>query len=222
MNKLNIAYSCNEGYIQHTGISMLSLFENNRDFDEIDVYFIAKDVSGKSILLLQELTEQYQRKINIIPFEKLCSRLKINNLGRHIETVYSKLFFSQIKEVDKMLYIDSDTIINDSLDTLWKIDISDNLIAGVETFTINAKKELGLDIKDKFINDGVVLLNLEQFRKQNIEDEFIKKIADFNGNPPILSEGIINLVCKGKILSLHPKYNLLSGFLNTKNISLQK
>lgn len=216
MSKLNIAYSCNEAYIPHTGISILSLFENNKCIDEINVYFIAKDVSEQSLLLLKNLTEQYQRKLIVIPFEKICKRLKNSTLGRHIETVYAKLFFAQIEKIDKILYIDSDTIINDSLEELWKIDISDYLVAGVETFTVDVKVKLGLDRKDKFINDGVALLNLEQFRKQNIENEFVKSIAHFNGNPPLLSEGIINLVCKGKILSLHPKYNLLSGLLDYK------
>jgi len=222
MNKLNIAYSCNEAYIQHTGISMLSLFENNKDFDEIDVYFITKDVSDESILLLQELTEKYQRKLIIIPFEKLCSRLKINNMGRHIETVYSKLFFSQLEGIDKILYLDSDTIVDSSLESLWEKNIEEYLVAGVRTFTIDAIEDLGLKKNDILINDGIVLMNLNKFRKLNIEDKFVKSIEVFNGEPPILSEGILNLVCRGKILALHPKYNLMSGFFDYKKHMLYR
>ncbi len=219
MSKLNIAYACNEAYISHTGISMLSLFDNNKSFDEISVYFIAKDVSDESILLLKDIATKYHRNFIVIPFESITQRLEINTLGRHIETIYAKLFFAQIEEIDKILYIDSDTIINDSLVELWNIDISDYLVAGVETYTVDAKVKLGLSSKDNFINDGVVLLNLKQFRKLNIEDEFVRRIAYFNGNPPVLSEGIINFVCKGKILSIHPRYNLLSGlFKYKKNI----
>jgi len=211
MIKLNIAYSCNEDYIQHTGISMLSLFENNKTIDNISIYFIAKDVSDESIKKLNDLAKQYNREFIVIPFDNLCKDLKINTLGRHIETVYAKLFFGQIKGIDKILYIDSDTVINDSLKELWDIDISDYLVAGVETYTVSAKEELGLNKNDKFINDGVVLMNLDQIRKQKVEEKFLQAIKKFNGNPPVLSEGIINLVCRGQILSLHPKFNLLSG-----------
>lgn len=212
MSKLNIAYSCNEAYVQHTGISMLSLFENNKAFDNISIYFIAKSVSDESIKKLHDLAKQYNREFIVIPFEYLSKELKINTLGRHIETVYAKLFFGQLKEIDKILYIDSDTVINDSLKELWDIDISDYLVAGVDTYTVSAKEELGLTKNDKFINDGVVLMNLDQIRKQKVEEKFLEAIKKFNGNPPVLSEGIINLVCKGQILSLHPKFNLLSGF----------
>jgi lipopolysaccharide biosynthesis glycosyltransferase len=214
--KINIAYSCDEAYVQHTGISMISLFENNRDFDKISVYFIAKDVSEKSINILRNISVKYKREFLVVNFEKLCKRLRTNTLGRHIETVYAKLFFSQLEDIDKILYLDSDTIINGSLRDLWNTDISNYLIAGVKTFTIGAKSKLGLNDRDNYINDRIEFINLKEFRKENIENKFIKTIDSFNGNHPVLSEGIINLVCKGKILPINPKFNLMSGFFDYK------
>lgn len=210
---LNIAYSCNEAYIQHTGISMISLFENNKEIESINVYFIAKDVKETSITVLKDIVNKYKRDLIIIPFEDICYDLKISETGRHIETIYAKLFFSRIKNIDKILYLDSDTIINGSLKDLWLIDISNYLVAGVETFSVNKKYELKLLKDDNFINDGVVLLNLESLRNENFANKFLDFIDSWDGNPPILSEGTINAVCKGQILSLHPKYNLMSGFL---------
>jgi lipopolysaccharide biosynthesis glycosyltransferase len=58
------------------------------------------------------------------------------------------------------------------------------------------------------------LLNLEEFRKSNILENFKDCIEDFNGNPPVLSEGVINKVCKGRIKILHPKYNMMSGLFD--------
>lgn len=213
---MNIAYSCDEMYIPQTGISILSLLENNKEIDHINIYFIEKEVSNISINLLEELVKSYGRKLIVISFNELCIDLKINNLGRHIETVYAKLFFSSILEINKIIYIDSDTIINESLIDFWNTDLSDFLLGGVSTFTIEAKKQLNLNKSDCFINDGVVILNIEEFRKQNIQQKFIDCIADFNGNPPVLSEGVINKVCKGKIKILHPKYNLMSGLISFK------
>ncbi|MDX1828784.1 MAG: glycosyltransferase family 8 protein [Lutibacter sp.] len=214
--KLNIAYSCDEAYISHTGISIVSLLENNKEFEEIDFYFVAKDVSQKSLDLLKKLVNSYGRNLIVVSFYDICGDLKIKALGRHIETVYAKLFFARIKEIDKVLYIDSDTIINDSLKEFWETDLTNDLIGGVETYTVDAKKLLNLSKSDKFINDGVALINLKEFRKQNIETKFIECIAEYNGNPPVLSEGVINKVCKGKIKVLHPKFNLMSGLITYK------
>ena len=220
--KMNVAYSCDEMYIPHTGISILSLLENNKHFEEITFYFIAKDVTQNSIDKLAELVTSYNREFKTVSFYDLCADLKINTLGRHIETVYVKLFFQRLEGIDKILYIDSDTIINGSLSSFWEIEMGENLIAGVETYT-GVKGDLGLNIEDRLINDGVALINLKEFRKQNIEKKFIECIASYNGNPPVLSEGVINKVCKGKLKIIHPKYNLMSGLISmksTKNFNL--
>jgi lipopolysaccharide biosynthesis glycosyltransferase len=211
---INVAYSCNENYIHHTGISILSLLENNQDIENISVYFIPKDVSNISIASLKTLVERYKRNFVVIPFNDLCHDLKISSIGRHISTIYAKLFFERIKSVDKILYIDSDTIVADSLRELWNIELGSNLIAGVETYTVSSKRYLGLNKHDNFINDGVVLLNLKEFRRHNLAEKFIKCIAEYGGNPPLYSEGVINKVCKEDILSLHPKYNFMSGLID--------
>jgi lipopolysaccharide biosynthesis glycosyltransferase len=214
--KINVAYSCDEMYIPHTGISMLSLLENNKHFDDITFYFIEKDVTQGSLDKLSELVTSYNREFRSISFYDLCADLKINTLGRHIETVYVKLFFQRLEGVEKILYIDSDTIINASLTSFWEIDLGRNLVAGVETYT-GDKSALGLNSEDRLMNDGVALLNLTEFRKNNIEKEFIECIASYDGNPPVLSEGVINKVCRGKLKIIHPKYNLLSGLISLKN-----
>ena len=219
---INIAYSCNDAYIQHTGISIISLLKTNVAINSINIYFIEKEVSPKNLIVLEEIVKSYNRNFIVISFDQLCSKLEINALGRHAETVYAKLFFSGIEGVDKIIYIDSDTIINNSLSDFWAIDLENNLIGGVQTTSVKVKKELNLSFSDKFINDGVVLINLKEFRIQNIEQKFIACIASYNGNPPVLSEGVINKVCKGKIKIIHPKYNFMSGLIAYKKNVFQK
>ena len=69
MTTMNIAYSCNDYYIPQTGISMISLFENNIDIDEICVYFISKDVSEDNIKILKSIASQYGRSFVVVQFE---------------------------------------------------------------------------------------------------------------------------------------------------------
>jgi lipopolysaccharide biosynthesis glycosyltransferase len=211
---INVAYSCNEAYLHHTGISIISLLENNQLAQNISIFFIQKNVKESSIILLTKLVERYGRQINIISFDDLCFDLKTNSQGRHVETIYAKLFFERIDEIDKILYIDSDTVVNASLQELWEIDLKENLIAGVETYTPSSKGLLKLSASDRCINDGVTLINVKEFRKQHMLEKFLRCIVEYNGNPPVLSEGVINKVCKGKIQILHPKFNLMSGLIN--------
>lgn len=215
---LSVAYSCNEAYIEHTGISILSLLENNKDdFEMIKIYFVGKNVSNNSISILKDITNVFNSKLIYIDFDYLCKDLDINSTGRHIETVYTKLFFSDIFEEEKILYIDSDTVINRSLISFWNIDINDYLVAGVSTPSIGDKKKLGLSESDLFINDGVVLMNLDGLRKGDYKLKFLDCISYYKGDPPVLSEGVINKVCKGKIKIVSPKFNLMSGLISYKH-----
>lgn len=211
--KLNVAYSCNSAYIHHTGISLISLFENNKVFEVIEIFFISKDTTQEDISSLKRICDTYGRILTVIRFEKLCSGLEVSSVSRHIHTIYAKLFFSRIYGIDKILYIDSDTIINGSLDELWRIDLKDNIFAGVNARAINAACGLNLSRDAPFINDGVTLINLTACRVSNITERFIQHIQQHHGKPPWLSEGTINKVCMGNILVLHPKFNLMSGLI---------
>ena len=218
MTILNVAYSCNEVYIEHTGISILSLLENNKEeFDLINIYFIGKNVTTSSINKLKDIALVYNAKLIYLDFDVLCSELNINALGRHIETVYSKLFFCDILNIDKILYVDSDTIINASLSDFWNVELDNYVVAGVSTPTIGSKKQLCLSESDTFINDGVVLMNLKKLREENYKGKFLECIASYGGDPPVLSEGVINKVCQGKIKIVNPEFYLMSGLITYKH-----
>jgi len=212
--RLVVAYGCNDAYVEYTGISMISLFENNKEFEFIDIVFVDMNLSDESKSIFVSITNKYNRNIRFVPFAILCKELKIDSIGRHIQTIYAKLFFSRLEDVDKILYIDSDTIIDGSLEELWKMDIEEFYIAGVETISsVKLNTSVGMSMSDCFINDGVVLINLKKWRVDDIEKEFISYIKKYNGNPPVYSEGTINAVCKGNILRINPRYNLLSGII---------
>ncbi len=209
---MKVSYSCNDGYISQMGISLISLFENNKDIDEIIIYFISMGVSDNNKKTLQEICDKYKRKLEIFEFDDIAYDLKLTSTGRHIETVYTKIFFSRIPNLNKIVYIDSDTIVNGSLKNLWGMDLTDKYMGMVETYTGDeAKKALAMPKGTPFYNDGVAIVNVDYCREHNLIGKCLKVIDDFNGNPPVLSEGVLNKVCMGHILSVSPRYNMMAG-----------
>lgn len=223
--KINVMYSCNEAYIKHTGVSMISLFENNKNFKEINVYFIALEVSKKSKEILYEIAEKYGRNLIIIDFYQLCERLTTNNTDghKHPDTVYSKIFSTEILNIDKILYIDSDSIISNSLEEVWNLDMTNYLIAGVQSPASKDLKEF-VEMKrdDRYICDAFVLMNLKKCREIRLLDKSIEIINEYNGNPPGISEGLLNKICKNQILFLEPKYNLMSHMILFNSSQIKK
>ena len=171
-------------------------------------------VSETSKKELYELIEQRNGSLRIIPFKTIAYDLNINNTGRHIESVYAKIFFGRIPNIDRILYLDSDVVVVDKLDDFWNSNLKDKYCACVRTLASRKLcQQLGVDENSDIVNDGVVLMNLEKWRNDSILEKCLAYISKWNGNPPVLSEGTINAVCNGKILVVSPKYNLMSGLV---------
>lgn len=215
---MNVAYSCNDYYIPQTGISMISLFENNKDVENICVYLISKDVSEINVSLLKSIAEQYHRDFKEVKFDDIAYDLKLSNTGRHIATIYTKVFFPRIEGVDKMIYLDSDTVVVDSLKDLWEGDLDEVYMGVVETLPTKFYKELALPKGGRFFNDGMAICNVAYCREHNLIEKVLKVVEDYNGNPPTLSEGALNKVCYGRVKYISLKYNLMAGILYMCNI----
>ena len=56
---LNCAYSFMDNYAQHAGLSILSLFDNNIEADEINVYILDNNICEDNKTRLNSIAKQY-------------------------------------------------------------------------------------------------------------------------------------------------------------------
>jgi len=101
-------------------------------------------------------------------------------------------------EYDRILSLDVDTIVNHSIDELWDLDMTDYYLAGVHE-PIKSKPD-GI-----YINAGVMMVNLEKFREDKMDDRVIVSLNKDRYRFP--DQDCLNLLCKGHILSLPSIYN---------------
>lgn len=208
-NTINIAYTFDDNYAQHGGISLLSLLENNIDLPEIVVYIIDNNISIRNKQNIKDICNKYNRSISFIGVDLIKDRIKINT--SFSISAYGCIFLDFIENIDKILVIDADTIINGSIRDLYNTSIDNCLVAGVQD-TINPYYigKTGLSYNDRYINSGVLLLNLKLWRDKEITKKAIEYILENNGNPPFDDQGTVNNVCNGYIKILEPKYNLMN------------
>lgn len=86
-----------------------------------------------------------------------------------------KVCYSSILPVNKVIHLDIDTIICDSLEGLWKTDISGKWFAAVPE-----KQTWYKPFGDRYFNMGVALFNLAQLRKDKVQDEMIEYLMTTN------------------------------------------
>ncbi|MNI12993.1 General stress protein A [compost metagenome] len=216
---LRVVYSSDNNYAQHVGVSMLSLFQNNKEFNHIDVYLIENNISIENKNNLKLICKKYNRVIQFIKFDGITNKLK-KITGNPISiNAYARLFLSHVlgENVDKVIYLDCDSIINHSLYELWNIDVNEYYAAGVsDTVSDHTKLKVNLDVNSLYINSGMLLINLKKWRDENIEQKFIEFINSYNGKVFHHDQGTINGVLNKKLLILHPKYNCMTTFFTMK------
>ncbi len=211
-----VIYHSSDSFANVTGISMISLFENNKHMDRIRVLYIEKGVSDNNKRILKSITEKYNREIEFLEMPNWSSKLNIelnSCKSGWLGFGYNRLFLTEIvpEDVDKVLYLDSDTIIEGSLDELWNIDLNNYYLAAVDDcLSSKYRKIVGIAEDGTYCNSGVLLINIKKWREENIIEEF-KKILYANKGCFVFNEqSVINSLFSGKIKIIHQKYNVNS------------
>lgn len=121
-----------------------------------------------------------------------------------------------LPELDRVLYLDSDLIVRRSLEPLWTTDLGEHLLGAVTNPLYPfqppyPKDALGIDAPAEYFNSGVLLLNLRQMRVEGTT----RKLAQVAMDRPGLwypDQDALNLVCRGRWLAVHPRWNAQSTF----------
>jgi lipopolysaccharide biosynthesis glycosyltransferase len=228
---VNIAYSSSNSYMKCTGVSILSLYENNKNIRYLNVYVITSNVTDENILKLQHIANTFNRKIEFVnASDKLCDLGEKFGLEpfRGSFAVYSTLIMDDIFPLkEKILVIDSDTIINGSIIDLWETNIEKHVIALVPEVglygKINSSEDDSILFKHNiYYNTGVLLFNLKKWRNDNISELLISGIKTYKKRFRIFDQSIINYLLNDKILRLKVKYNFYTAVHGISYSTLQK
>ena len=214
---MNVFYFSSDLYAPIAAISMVSLLENNRSIKEFH-FFIADDgIKEETKKKISEVISKYSADITYIPLPDPSELLDFPFKDRYqIGHSYPRMCLARLlpKDIERVLVLDSDTLVLDDLSELWNMDMGENILAGVvDCMNLKAfSKQFALSEGQFYCNAGVFLVDLQKWREQKIEEEIIRTIKQHNGNVFFFEQTLMNYSCRGKILKLHPQYNSYTLF----------
>ena len=219
---LHSAFSSDNNYVAHLGVAIISLLENNRKLNIINIHVLDNNISFENKERLKEIVSN-KASIYFYELSELLGKLdKQYNIPKTISiSAYARLFLSDIldENISKILYVDCDALFMDSLEKLWSIDISQNSVAGVlDHVGIQNKLKIGLKKDAYYINSGFLLINLEKWRKTNALKQMLYFIESKNGNVIHHDQGVINACFEDDILILPPHYNVMTSFFDFRDV----
>lgn len=211
---MNILYCGDKGIEDGLIISVLSLLKNVKE--ELNIYILTAEIKERNIKqvtdnlvnYLNNITKQHNKKNSIKKIditELFLKELPISNMDtRFTPCCMLRLFSDKIKELpSKILYLDNDVICRKNPIDFYSKDITKYDIAGVldnygKWFF---KKKL---FKFDYLNSGVLLMNLDNIRKNKVFENARQMCIKKNMFMP--DQSAINKISDNKLI-IERKYN---------------
>lgn len=216
---MNVVYASDENYFPYIYIGIETLLMSNSQYPELRIHYIYQNVKPESLDLLDNLGKKFNKNIEMIPFQMPAVYDELPSYkGSGSKTTYAKFMFaSMFPNADKVLFLDPDTIVLGDISDVFSIDMGHDLVAGViECLPIYHKEASKMTKDEEYINGGMLLCNLKEWRSINFENQALIRLAD-TSNELNYDQGIINELCRGKIKYLPPKYNAIAEIFAFKS-----
>ena len=223
-NEIPIAMATDNNYVYGTVVAMTSALENKNENSYLKFYImVSGTVSEENKNRMKALQNHYKN----CSIELIDMKDKFNNTyitAGHITTpTYYRLCLSSLlPEHDKILYLDGDIIVRRDLWEFYNIDISDYYIGGIKDYALIAwsrggvvdyPKRLGVKDINQYINAGILSMNLQKIRKDNLEQKFSDYLPTLKSRNLYLNDqDVLNATCYDKIKFLSPEYNAMQHF----------
>lgn len=213
---MNLFYTADNNFAPQLGAALCSVCENNREAPSIHFYIGALDIAPDNQDKLRHLAEGYGREITFISLSNLSELIGFDfDTSGWNPVIAARLLIGQLlpEEVDRVLYLDGDTIVNGSLAELWDTDLQGRAVgASIEPTVNRARKEaLGLG-RLHYFNSGVLLIDLKRWRQEGTGERILSYYREHNGGLVANDQDAINGALAGEIHPLSPKYNFYNIF----------
>ena len=217
---IDIFYSFDDNFTKYVTVSLYSLIENASKNYDYHIHLLHQGLTDKS----KELITSLGKPGFSFCFEDVTDYL--STLSRELplrdyysKTTYYRLFIADMHpELNKSLYIDSDTVIQGDISEVYNTDISDYYLAACHEQAMLNVDEFGNYVEQcvgvsryNFFNCGVLLINTKEWRSHKVLNRFMSLLNQYDFLVT-QDEDYLNLICKDHVLFLDQKWNYETMF----------
>lgn len=213
---INLATSLDNNYVMPCLALITSIFENNRQ-NNCRIYLLTDGLTEENVSKFDRLASIYNQQITIkkVPKE-LYDNLPF--IKRYTFAAYNRFMIADLIDGDKVLYLDGDIIVRHDLSNLWNTPL-DGYAGGVvedqrgdNIFVHNLNK-----IATPYFNSGVLLINLNYWRQNNIGQKMATYMKEHPDTCPYADQDPANKIIGDKVLFLDYKYNFQEDWFQPTN-----
>lgn len=218
---ITIVTSSDNNYADFVAITINSIIKNASVDSVYDILVFTNDITEEKICEILFLAKERKNiHIRFVYLSSVIQKLDIKISANYNEVTYFRLLIPQMmKKYKKIIYLDSDIILNEDIEELWGIELESNLLAATSDLLITSWQNydsgmqayfesLGIDAVGKYIQAGVILWNIEEMNREFPMNYLLKQSCE--NQYMLADQDILNIFCKNRIKYINQAWNVLN------------
>ena len=208
---IHIACCSNEKLAPMFGVVVTSVGINVTS-DDVMMYLLHNGLKRSTVKRLQKIADRYNVGLKFLEIDleilKDCPVDEKIHYGNIM--MYARLLLpSMLPNLDKVIYLDCDLVVCKDLKSLWETDVNDVAVTMAPDLLYQDKATLSrLGINNNYLNSGVIVMNLDYWRKHDVMKRLLAYISD-KGNELIYNDqDSLNAILHDERRQLPVKYNV--------------
>jgi len=216
VSEIPIILATDSNYTPQTGITILSALENRESDIPYHFYILTPDIFEDSIMdKFKQIETLYGNCfIKTVFMGDAFKNTDMNIPHISFPTFYRLMAPALFPQYNKMIYMDSDVAVEGDLTEYFSTDLTGYYLGGVMAASYHWApdgnrmycEENGIPAIDQYINAGVILMNLEEMRRDGLVEKFLELVPLGLRSQ---DQDILNRVCYGHIKQLPYKYDAM-------------
>ena len=219
--KIPIFFATDDNYVPYLGVTIKSLIENSSDEKKYCIYVLNEGLKKENKKQIKELaTKNVHIKFKNITrkIEKIRKKLADQLRDYYSLSIYYRIFIATMfPKLKKAIYLDCDIILLDDIANFYNKDLQNNLVGAIvdevvcsnPEFVSYVENAVGIN-HNRYFNSGVLLMNLEEMRNQEIEKRFAYYLNNYPFSSLCPDQDYLNFLCKDQVLYIEKGWDKMT------------
>ena len=217
--EIPVFFSVDHRYIPFLGVAIHSLKKNLSPDSHCTIHVLYTNIPEELKQRITDLSDE-RAEVSFTNVEKEVALMagELNLRDYYTISIYYRLFIASLfPQYHKAIYLDADVVLNKDITAFYEIPLGENLVGAISDAIVNGHEDfirysegsLGIPAKEYF-NSGVLLMNLDAFRKERIQERFIELLNKYHFDTICPDQDYLNHLCRGRVQFVDKGWNKMS------------
>lgn len=205
-----VACNIDSSYVRHCAVMLRSLYEANPR-EDLEVYVVHSRIPCEQMATLVAYLSSFLPSVSFIYVDDFL--LKEFPESEHVKLAsYYRIFLPEIlpHRLDRVIYIDSDVVIQGNLAELWSKPLNGySLAASSDRNLVMQRARLDMRPDSAYFNAGVMTFSLNAWRTLDLASRGLEIARNHPDRLQNCDQDVLNILFEQQCLILHQRWNAM-------------